>query len=69
MSRIRFDHVAEAKRPGPWVMPFKRLLRGVRDCSFNVNQVLVRLWARVIRLVLLDWWPSRCPADLSDRPA
>ena len=24
MSRIRFDHAAEAKRPGLWVMPFER---------------------------------------------
>jgi hypothetical protein len=48
MSRIRFDHVAQAKRPGFVVMPF--VLPGWVALFFiTVNQVLVRLWARVIK--------------------
>jgi hypothetical protein len=48
MSRIRFDHVAQAKRPGFAVMPF--VLPGWAALFFiTVNQVLVRLWARVIK--------------------
>jgi hypothetical protein len=40
MSRIRFDHVAQAKRPGLWVGPFERLpclqCWGGRVCSFEM---------------------------------
>ena len=39
MSRIRCDHVAQAKRPGLWIMPFKRLPQldrwGGRVCSLE----------------------------------
>jgi hypothetical protein len=61
-----------AKRPGHVVTPSVRSLR--RSCLFfgNVNQVLVRLWARVtqgVSVVLGSWMDrrSRCSADLSDR--
>ena len=48
MSRIRFDHVPGQSVPGHVVMPF--VLPGWVALFFvTVNQVLVRLWARVAR--------------------
>jgi hypothetical protein len=67
--RNRFDHAAQAKRPGCVVVPFacpwgepahacglaSGLLPGWVALFFvRVNQVLVRLWARVIRGLSLD---------------
>jgi hypothetical protein len=45
--RIRFDHVPGQSVLGCVVMPFAARLGGVVLC-YIVNQVLVRLWARVI---------------------
>jgi hypothetical protein len=54
-----------------WSCRFAARLGGVVLC-YIVNQVLVRLWARVIGISLagsirLGWSRSRCSADLSDR--
>ena len=46
-DRVRFDHVPGQSVPGCVVMPFAARLGGVVLC-YIVNQVLVRLWARVI---------------------
>jgi hypothetical protein len=47
MSRIRFDHVPGQSAPGHVVMPFA-LPGWVALFFVTVNQVLVRLWTRVI---------------------
>jgi hypothetical protein len=69
--RIRFDHVPGQSVLGCVVMPFAARLGGVVLC-YIVNQVLVRLWARVIGIspsvsIRLDWSRSRRSTDLSDR--
>jgi hypothetical protein len=55
MSRIRFDHVTQAKRPGLWVVPSERSLLAVVVVLWKVNQVLVRLWARVMEICPQGW--------------
>jgi hypothetical protein len=46
MSRIRFDHVAQAKRSGSCDHADEAATRVVVLFFGSVNQVLVRLWAR-----------------------
>ena len=48
MSRIRFDHVAQAKRPGLCGRADEAAAQAVVIVLWKVNQVLVRLWARAI---------------------
>jgi hypothetical protein len=55
MSRIRFDHVLRQSVLGCVIMPMKRLCKRSRLFFGNVNQVLVRLWARVMEICPSGW--------------
>jgi hypothetical protein len=59
MSRIRFDHVAQAKRPGLCGRADEAAAQAVVIVLWKVNQVLVRLWARVMEI---------CPSGRVDIP-
>ena len=62
------DHVRRQSVLCRVITPMQRLCKQLRLFFGKVNQVLVRLWARVMESSVFGRIrPSRCSADLSDR--